>query len=418
MPSSSRRRFLKATATSLPAVGMATAGGSLAGSAVGSLQDPIQRLRQRRDDEIVLALVGDLFLTQSLAGKDDLGAKQVFDLVRGADAAFANLENGLSTVGSSELGGYGRYSAGLRGHPSLVKELAWAGVDAVCVANNHTGNFGREALLQTLATLDEAGIRHAGAGRNLDEAFAPTHVKVGNLKVAFFSLYSCYYNRLADDVATATQPGVACVRAYDVVLEVPGNLEVRDAPPRIFENRVNPPQSVVAPLKEDLDRMSRAIEKGRVGADLAILYAHLHWGRHTKPDVPFHQRVLAHAAIDAGVDLFVGHGPHVLRGVELYRGKPVLYSVGNFVLQRTSSEVTQPAAMLTRASAVVRATVSRKALSVLEFLPIVIGLDGQPRFATDASGQGIVQKLAGMSAQFGTQVTQKDWFGFLQIQPA
>jgi poly-gamma-glutamate capsule biosynthesis protein CapA/YwtB (metallophosphatase superfamily) len=77
----------------------------------------------------------------------------------------------------------------------------------------------------------------------------------------------------------------------------------------------------MAPLKEDVDRMMASVREARTRADLVVVSAHVHWGRHTKCDVPMQKRTFAHRAIDAGADLFIGHGPHVLRGLELYRGR-------------------------------------------------------------------------------------------------
>ena len=161
----------------------------------------------------MLACAGDWFLTRRLSNAVGPETEAVFNVFREADAAFVNLENGLSTVGSADLGGFGQGPA-LRGDPALVSELTWGGFDAVSLANNHTGNFGPDALLQTIATLDTAKVAHAGAGRNIDEAFAPTYVKAGALTVAFFSNYTLYYNFTATDQATAAAPGVAVCRAY------------------------------------------------------------------------------------------------------------------------------------------------------------------------------------------------------------
>lgn len=366
-------------------------------------------------NEAALAFAGDLFLTQAFPERLDPGTEQVFDVMRRSGAAFANLENGLSTVGSAELGGY-RWGGALRGHPSLVKELTRIGVDVVSTANNHTCNFGREALLETLATLDGAGVRHAGGGRTLEDAFRPTRLEVNGAKVAFFSLYSCHYNRVSQEVATATLPGLAVARAYDVLLEMPGFLEERNVPPNIFPMRVNPAASVMAPLREDVQRLSDAIRKGKGDADLAVLYVHFHWARHTKADLPYHQRVIAHAAVDAGIDLFVGHGPHTLRGVEVYRGKPVLFSIGNFILQRQPPGRPSPEASHGHQSIIVRAAVADKRIARLELLPIAIGHDGQPRFAADAIGRGILHRLWGLSAEFGTDLVQRDWYAVLDVE--
>ncbi len=429
----SRRRFLEATAAGVipPVAGIISsgrAGGHLPG-------ESFEKLRKRNEGETVLTFVGDFFLMRELPDHEAAEAEQVFDLLRESDLAFANLENGLSTVGSPEASGFpsvdwggGLRGPSLRGHPSLVKELTWAGVNAVSLANNHTGNYGRDALLETMTTLDGAGIRYAGAGRNVEEAFAPAYLSVGGLTVAFLSLYSYYYQYGADEVASSTEAGVASSRTFDVLLQVPSGLESRyvnpnhDDPPYQLGLQPGGSHSVLAPLKEDIDRMRDAISQAQARADFTILSVHLHWGRSGKHDLPFQQRVLVQAAIDAGVDLFVGHGPHVLGGVETFRGKAIAYGMGNFMLSRASapeqSGKLSSAALEgqpTRQSMVLRATVKKKEVVALELLPIVIGADGRPRFARGAGGQRIVQKLIGLSAQLGTEIEETDWFGNVRV---
>lgn len=406
----SRRKFLAQAGSVALAAPLA---GSRLPAAHAFARQP--RPRPAGGGETVLAFAGDLFLTSAFPQSRPPQGAEVFDAVREAAAAFANLENGLSTKGTAELGGY-KWGPALRGDPSLVGELTASGIDAVSVANNHSGNYGREALLETLETLDTARVKHAGAGRDVNEAFAPAFLTVNGLTIAFFSVYSCHYGRVSQEVAGDSLPGVACVRAYDVMLEMPGRFEPR-AGSAIFDAEVNAAQSVMAPLKEDVLRLQAAIQKARSQADLAVLYVHFHWGRHTRPGLPFHQRVVAHAAVDAGIDLFIAHGPHVVRGVELYRGRPVLYSIGNFVLQAHagSARPSASALPLSEQSVLVRARIAAGRAIELEFLPLVFAPDGQPRFARDQIGAAIVQRLAGLSAEFDTIIDTTEWYGSLRI---
>ena len=404
----SRRNFLAATTTT--ALGARFIGADRLISDVGG-----QNLRPKRVGETVLAFAGDLFPTP-FPKPTPPAVEEVFHILRTADAAFANLEGGLSTTGSPELGGY-KWGGPVRGHPSFAAELTALGIDAVSLANNHTCNYGHDALLETINTLDRSGIKRAGAGRNIDEAFAPTFVTANGLKIAFFSLYSCHYGRVSREVAGDSLPGVACLRAYDVLLETPGAFEPR-VQSTVFDQKVNPRQLVMAPLAEDVQRLTTAIAKARPDADRIVLYVHFHWARHTKPGLPFHQRVVAHAAVDAGVDLFVGHGPHVLRAVEVYNGRPVLYSTGNFVLPpRTTSTRADRPVSLTEQSMVTRVILGADKSIELEFLPVVFQADGQPRFARDTTGTGIVQRLRALSSEFDLEIAQTDWYGSVRIDP-
>lgn len=169
----------------------------------------------------------------------------------------------------------------------------------------------------------------------------------------------------------------------------------------------------MGPLKEDLDRMTHAVRLARANADLTILSVHIHWGRHTRQDLPYQQRLLARTAIEAGADVFVGHGPHTVRGVELYRSKPIFYSLGNFVLRPGRDPAAPPPNIGSRAGGheglVARITISRGAITAVELVPIVMAGNGQPSLARGAIGERILANVAGLSADLGTHVEQDEW---------
>lgn len=411
MTTPSRRGFLKLTAAAGLAMPAALA------RPAEAVTVPPPRLRKKSAREATLVLAGDLFLMEAFPAPVAPGTAAVLEVVRGADASIANLENGLSTVGSPELGGF-RYGGPLRAHPRLVGELEPAGITAVSLANNHTGNYGAGALLETMRTLDGARIHHAGAGADIERAFAPTLFEAGGLRIALVSVYSYYYNFGATDNAGDTTPGVAGCRTYDVAIQLGSQFGTagRDTSPYLLDLEPGPSQVVLAPLQEDLDRMAGAIESARDRADITVLSVHIHWGRHTRHDLPVNQRVLAHRAIDAGADVVVGHGPHTLRGIELYHGKPVFYSLGNFVLQRAQT-APEPDAPIppAREALIVRATVEPRAVRAIELVPIVIGLDGQPRLATGAAAVRILSGVAALSAGLGSAVEQDGWIGTVAL---
>ncbi len=402
--SSTRRRFLQVAAASGVAASIPRAAAAAYAGTARASSSP----REPAEGEIVLVLTGDLFLTDPLAPAADPDARGLLDVLGAADLVIANLENGLSTVGSAELGGF-RHGPGLRGDPVLVRDLAALRIGAVSLANNHTGNYGREALLQTCEVLDTAGVAHAGAGRSADEAFAPAYLRVRDRTVALCSVYSYYYNFQANDSAGARTPGVAGCRAFDVLLEVPTGFETsrRDEPPFRIEPQPGGAHVVMAPLKEDVERMAASVREARRQADLVVVAAHLHWGRHGRFDVAVQKRAFAHAAIDAGADLFVGHGPHVARGIEIYRGRPIAHSLGNFVLRRPERPPAPPgdgALPPTRESFVLRATVGRDSRIELEAVPIVIPGDGRPRLSRDRRAELAIARIQGLSSSFGTEL--------------
>ena len=412
----SRRRFVQtAVATAGAMIGGTGTGGEAAGGAAQSSVDSTL-LRPKAPGESIIVCAGDLFLTQPLSSPSNPQTAAVYDVLRQADTALANLENGLSTRGSPDLGGF-KFGPAIRGNPALAADLTWAGVRAVSLANNHTGNFGPDALLETIAALDSAGVQYAGAGRNVGEAFAPTFVRAGSLTVGLVSAYSFYYNFQALDIAGAT-PGIAACRAYDVLVGSGHGLDTtdRDKSPFLLRLANHPPQVVMASLKEDVDRLVAAVKTAASRADFTIVSTHFHWGRHGRHDLLLHKQALAHTAVDAGADLFVGHGPHTLRGMEWYRGKPIMYSLGNFVLRWNSSSPPVPPVAAgadpppANRSVIARLAITRRRVTSLELLPIVIDGEGSPQFAAGRTGDRILAGMYGMSAMLGAELRFNDWF--------
>ncbi|RKH01690.1 CapA family protein, partial [Corallococcus sp. CA053C] len=185
-----------------------------------------------------------------------------------------------------------------RARPELVNVLTAGGVGVVSLANNHMMDYGAQGLLDTLTTLEAARIPFFGAGRNLAEARRPAIVTAGGLRIAFLGYFFLGTRNIEPPqvYATETTPGVAG-HFSDV---------------------------------EEMERMLREdITAAKAQADLVLPF--FHWGieGNTTPE-PYQVR-LAHAAIDAGAAGVLGSHPHVLQSMELYRGAPVLYSLGNFV---------------------------------------------------------------------------------------
>lgn len=173
--------------------------------------------------------------------------------------------------------------------PERVSILQEMGVDLVTLANNHALDYGQDSLTDTLDTLDHAGILHVGAGRNLDQAKAPAVVEIQGRTIGFLG-------------ATRVIPEVS----WNAGADTPGMLATYD-----------PAQT----LEE--------IEKASQTCDYVVVY--VHWGIERDELPQDYQRTMGKQYIDAGADLVIGSHPHVLQGVEFYQGKPIVYSLGNFV---------------------------------------------------------------------------------------
>lgn len=202
-----------------------------------------------------------------------------------SDIAMINLELPFSTRGYPMADK--EYT--FRGDPEHISFLTEMGVDIVSLANNHIIDYGYDAFLDTLDLLDDKGIKYVGAGRDLSDAKRYEIFEVSGKKIAFLSASRVI--PVVDWYANSSKPGVFAT--YDP------------------------------------DALNAQISLAKEEADYVIVY--VHWGveRNTRPEG--YQINMAHGYIDNGADAVIGSHPHVLQGFEYYKGKPVVYSLGNFV---------------------------------------------------------------------------------------
>ncbi len=215
---------------------------------------------------------------------------KVAHLFQGADIRLVNLECVVSTIGSP-----GDKVFTFRAHPRVLPVLR-RHVDAVTLANNHSGDYGREAFADMLGLLARHGIGQTGGGRNLAEAHQPLLIERQGLRLALLS-YNEFMPRSFE--ADHDAPGIAWSEDEQVVDDI-------------------------------------ALARTRHRADLVLVF--MHWGWENEPTANARQRQLARRIIDAGADAVIGGHPHVTQDIEIHRGKPVIYSVGNFVMKETDNE--------------------------------------------------------------------------------
>jgi poly-gamma-glutamate synthesis protein (capsule biosynthesis protein) len=208
--------------------------------------------------------------------------------------------------------------------PSHVPALARAGFHAVSLAGNHIADCGAEGIADTLAALDAAGIAHSGAGADLSRARAPCRVERGARRIALLS-----YNCVGPEEAWASDTRAGC--AYVRVATRDGS---RIAPAAPLE-RVD--ASSLAEFQDDI---------ARARATHSLVLVALHKGVvHTRARLAPYERAVAHAAIEAGADAVLGHHAHIVRGIELHRGKPIFHGLGNgcVVTRALSPDTRDPA---------------------------------------------------------------------------
>jgi Bacterial capsule synthesis protein PGA_cap len=265
---------------------------------------------------LTLLAVGDVCPRYSPDGRN---LEAVRDLLRSGDITFGQLEEPLSNRGDRQL------YAGLGGPewdgpPFNPDEGAGLlldhGFDVMSFAGNHTMDRSMESMLDTLDATRKAGISLIGAGADIDAARKPAIVERAGTRVGFLGYASVLPGGYA---AGPGKPGVAPLRAttfYQQVDWQPGTA----------------PKILTFPEQADLAALAGDIRALRPEVD--VLIVSVHWGVHFEPaTIADYQYAYAHAAVDAGADAILGHHAHILKGVEVYRGKPIIYSLNNFLLR-------------------------------------------------------------------------------------
>jgi poly-gamma-glutamate capsule biosynthesis protein CapA/YwtB (metallophosphatase superfamily) len=240
---------------------------------------------------------------------------QVAGVLAAGDIRYANLECCFyQPAGARSLSDEGFYASS-----AIGQALRVAGFQAVGTANNV--NYGAEAIMSSLRTLDELGVAHTGSGADGVAAHAPAYVQAKGAKAGFIQRTSVYWP--TNHEAGEHSPGVAALRG-ETAYRVPAHKTRADIPPM---NRPGiPPEVITWAEPKYLQRLRDDIARLRREADIVV--ASHHWGLHQ--DVLQYMTDIAHAAIDAGADVVVGHGPHYSLPVEIYKGKPVFYGLGSF----------------------------------------------------------------------------------------
>lgn len=242
------------------------------------------------DDKISLSFVGDLLVAEYVSaitereGYDYL-YKEALLYLSEPDLTAGNLEFPITKRGTPVVGTPYVY----KGSPDVLPSMYNAGFDVMSLANNHALDQGVEGMLDTMSYLDEAGISHMGAGSNDTEAFAPVIKEVRGIKVAYIGL-----SRVVPFPSwKADKYNAGLAESYDTT------------------------------------RANAAIAKAKEQADIVVVM--VHWGKERVDKLEPYQTDFGKQYIDAGADLVIGSHPHVLQGFEMYKGKWIAYSLGNFI---------------------------------------------------------------------------------------
>lgn len=322
---------------------------------------------------LTVAATGDALITRRLPESREPAFRTLIDLLRSADVRFTNLEGTLHDyLGHPQAASGGTYVVG---SPRIIEDLKETGFNLYGAANNHMADWGDGGLLGTMETLDRAGVVYAGIGRHLAEARSPRYLELDRGRVALIAVTSTFPPHAPAGEQRADcqgRPGVNPLRFEETVtvdaqtlaaladvhrrfaIDAHHDLSVRlgftrpdpEGITTLFGHkfRAGEPAAVhTVPHAGDLAGNLAWIRDARRQADWVIVSLHAHeMTGHDREQPAAFIPTFCRAAVDAGADAVLGHGPHLLRGLEIYHGKPIFYSLGNFIFQNELLE-RQPA---------------------------------------------------------------------------
>ncbi|MDH3315552.1 MAG: CapA family protein [Gammaproteobacteria bacterium] len=332
-----------------------------------------------------LMLTGDVNLMN--VTEPGVPFRLVTPILKQSDFVFSNLECCFYVPPR----GHAVENEGFMADPTTGEALKLAGIQAVGIANNV--NYGEAAIKSSIARLDELGVLHTGAGPNREAARAPVVLERGGLRVGFLQRTSVYWptNHEAGEKST----GVAVIRGH-TAYQLPLHKTRREVPPA---NRPGiPPVIVTWADPQYLQWFKDDIAALRKKADIVV--ASCHWG--LWQEVLQYMTDIAHAAIDAGADAVMGHGPHYSLPVEVYRGKPIFYGLGSFSFHTGHHD---GVAVGDWVGMLARITLEKRALTDATFQFVRHNASNETMPCALANEGATLEDIAKCSAPFGTKLS-------------
>ena len=317
-----------------------------------------------------ITAVGDAIITRRIE-KGYAGYAELAPIIGEGDARFFNLETTLHRAGEhfgSEVSG----GTWLRSEPEVLDDLLPFGFNMTSFNNNHTMDFSYEGMLKTIEAVDAYEVVHSGVGRNLDEAAAPRYLDTPNGRVALSSVNTYFEPCMMAGKQSRRfpgRPGINGLRHSETLMvEAEDFAKIQEITEKTginFEEKIHIAQGYSKPFpegvcqmgnlrfqlgekagrvgkcnEEDLARVEKAIFEAQLQANYILISLHHHeMGPGSNELPPDFVEEFAHRCIDAGAHAVIGHGPHLLRPVEVYKNRPIFYSLGDFILQLYSVPV-------------------------------------------------------------------------------
>ncbi len=449
-------------------------------------------LYEAESGDIQMALTGESLITRAMKPYKEERFLKMRDLLHGADVRFTNAEmlfHNYEDAPTHRPGG-----TYLRCDPRLIEDLQWLGINIVGCANNHSYDYGENGVLTNMRNLDEHGMPHSGTGGHLAEATAPVYMDTPKGRVALIAATSSgppgeRAGEQRRDVRG--RPGANYIRwnsewtvdrdsfnALKVISDKMGwpdqiasrrasgfggapeesDTEVHFLTHENYTEETSTKFNLGESFErrsfinqQDLERNVQRVSDARRMADWVIFTVHNHEGGRIAEEPSDHIKVLAHAVMDAGADVFIGHGPHQDRGIEIYNGKPILYSLGDFILQNdtvllmphdnllrydlgweatpgdfydarsaneTRGQTVQP---IRWQSAIAMLTFKGKTISEIRLHPVDLGFGrprsqrGRPLLAEGEVSQEILERFQRLSVPFGTTIKIENGTGVVEL---
>lgn len=315
-------------------------------------------------NEIVLLAVGDIYINRE---DPNTVFQDILPLFKDKDILLGNLE---ATLIDEKIPAVSGRISHLKTSQKMIEGIVNANFDLMSLANNHTTDYGPIGLLKTIEVLDRNKILHTGAGKNIDEALLPVIIKKNNFKIGFLS--------------------------YEATLASEGSLAKKKRP-GITKINVNPLLPIPHVAKEDIIKMVQHIKNVKSTVDVLVLS--LHCGAELTTTIALNQKSIAHTAVDSGVDIIIGHHPHVLQGIEIYKEKIICYSLGNFIFDEEIFYHEE-------ATIIFKANISPTKIQI--FLIPVLNDGGNLKILerSESKYEEILQKIGELSQEFGTKVNK------------
>ncbi|WP_416197214.1 MAG: Poly-gamma-glutamate synthesis protein (Capsule biosynthesis protein) [Sporanaerobacter sp.] len=326
---------------------------------------PVKAEDNGEKDETIISMAGDVLFDGGIRKyHNQYGIGYPWEKVKAYfiedDLTIVNLETSITNRGKK----WPNKQYNFRSSPMTSKAMKESGIDVVTLANNHVLDYGYDGFMDTLDNLDKYEIKYTGAGRNKSEAMKGIIVEENGIKIGIVA-----YSRVIPDpkwYANDKRPGV--LSGYDIYV----------------------------------DEVCKKIQEMKKNADIVVLS--IHWGveRSTTPRVQ--EIKFAKRAIDSGADIVMGHHPHVLQGIEVYRGKPIFYSLGNFVFNSTSE--------LSKKTMIGQIVIKNKKIERVNIIPCKIA-NSRPIPLEGKEKAEAISYINGLSKGFNTKIEKE---GFIDIK--